>query len=91
MTDKVAHIICRFFSLYPVATPHVSGVAALVWSHFPALKAQQIRQAMEDSAKDLGTSGYDHFYGHGLVDAKAAFDQLDGGNTPPICTDQIAG
>ena len=74
-----------------MATPHVSGVAALVWSNFPELKAEQIRKAMEQSAKDLGISNRDDYYGHGLVNTKAAFDQIASGDIPPVCTDQIVG
>ena len=74
-----------------MATPHVSGVAALVWSNFPNLKGEQIRKAIEESAKDLGATGYDHYYGHGLVNAKAAFDQINSGDIPSVCTDKIDG
>ncbi|MFL5344997.1 MAG: S8 family serine peptidase [Hyalangium sp.] len=59
-----------------MSTPHVSGVAALVWSARPTLTAAQVRQLLEDSAKDLGTAGPDSTYGHGLVQAKAALDLL---------------
>lgn len=59
-----------------MATPHVSGVAALVWSHFPQCSANDIRLALRHSAKDLGEAGYDYQYGWGLVQAKDAFDYL---------------
>ena len=59
-----------------MATPHVTGVAALVWSHFPTMSAAQIWQALTDSAQDLGTSGRDDSFGHGFVQAKAAIDIL---------------
>jgi hypothetical protein len=64
-----------------VATPHVVGVAALVWSHFNFLTAIQIRNVLESTAKDLGESGRDDKYGHGLVDAKAAYDFLENAHT----------
>ncbi len=68
-----------------MATPHVSGVAALVWSACPALPAARVRKLLEDSAKDLGTAGHDDTYGYGLVQAKAALDLLQqtGGCPPP--------
>ena len=78
-------------SFLPVATPHVAGVAALVWSHFQGLKAEQIRKAIEQTAEDRGSSGYDVYYGHGISRAKAAFDDLQSGNIPSVCTDTIAG
>ncbi|WP_105255225.1 S8 family peptidase [Pseudoalteromonas sp. T1lg75] len=59
-----------------MATPHVSGVAALVWSHFPHCNNYEIRNALSASAMDLGEAGYDYKYGHGLVQAKAAYDHL---------------
>lgn len=59
-----------------MATPHVAGVAALVWSARPTLAAAQVRELLEDSAKDLGTDGFDEEHGHGLVQAKAAMTLL---------------
>ncbi|WP_158681437.1 S8 family serine peptidase [Pseudoalteromonas sp. T1lg88] len=59
-----------------MATPHVSGVAALVWSNFPECSANGIRMALRASAQDLGESGYDYAYGWGLVQAKDAVDYL---------------
>ncbi len=43
-----------------MATPHVSGVAALVWSANPRWSAAQIRKALEATAEDLGTAGRDN-------------------------------
>jgi serine protease len=59
-----------------MATPHVSGVAALVWSARPSLTAVQVRQILQESAKDLGPQGRDNTFGYGLVQAKAAMDRL---------------
>ncbi|NVJ67340.1 MAG: S8 family peptidase [Gammaproteobacteria bacterium] len=59
-----------------MATPHVSGVAALVWSHYPQCSNYDIRTALKNSAEDLGESGNDYAYGAGLVQAKAAYDYL---------------
>ena len=47
-----------------MATPHVSGVAALVWSQFPNKKAHEIREALTSTALDKGTPGRDDFYGY---------------------------
>jgi serine protease len=67
-----------------MATPHVSGVAALVWSQNPAWSNVQIRDALQKTAKDLGAAGRDTSYGFGLVQAKAAVAYLNnGGGTPP--------
>ena len=55
-----------------MATPYVSGVAALVWSNCPGLTNQQVRDQMDDTADDLGPAGWDQGYGHGRVDAEEA-------------------
>jgi len=61
-----------------MACPHVSGVAALVWSHHPSLSALEIREALEASAIDMGAPGRDDAYGHGLVRADLAMEHLGG-------------
>jgi serine protease len=66
-----------------MATPHVSGVAALVWSHFTGKTNAQIREALQKTAEDRGAAGKDNSYGWGIVKAKAAYDYLAGGGTPP--------
>ncbi len=65
-----------YFNGTSMATPHVSGVAALVWSHFPKCSAKQIRQVLNASAMEIGRPGKDPEFGFGLVQAKAARDRL---------------
>jgi serine protease len=62
-----------------MATPHVSGVAALVWSSNPAASNVDVRNALDSTALDLGTAGRDNSYGFGLVQAAAAIAALGGG------------
>ena len=57
-----------------MATPHVSGVAALIFGKNPKLTPDQVETIMERSAHDLGVPNYDTTFGWGLVDAKAALD-----------------
>ncbi len=61
-----------------MATPHVAGVAALLWNQpgAEACNKDDIRAAMENTALDLGAPGRDNAYGHGLVQAAAAFASL---------------
>lgn len=59
-----------------MATPHVSGVAAVVWSLHPGCSAEQIRASLNLSATDLGAVGRDAQFGFGLVQAKAAHDRI---------------
>lgn len=61
-----------YFDGTSMATPHVSAVAALVWSHNPACTAAQLRISLNNSALDLGSVGRDAKFGYGLVQAKAA-------------------
>lgn len=56
-----------------MATPHVSGVAALLWSHRPTWTNRQIRAALQQTAFDLGAPGVDAANGFGLVQAKSAY------------------
>jgi subtilisin family serine protease len=62
-----------------MATPHVSAVAALVWSNKPTCSNADIRNALAASAVDLGPVGRDVEYGFGLVQAKAALDKMGTG------------
>jgi len=62
-----------------MATPHVSGVAALIWSANPDWTNVQIREAMAMTALDLGDGGRDVYYGYGLVQAYDALQLLGGG------------
>lgn len=55
-----------------MATPHVSGVAALVWSNHLTCTNDQIRTTLQNTAEDLGAVGKDNSYGYGLVRASAA-------------------
>ncbi len=53
-----------------MAAPHVSGVAALIiGERGGSLQPAQVESLMRRSAEDLGKSGKDDFYGHGLVNA----------------------
>ncbi|WNZ56110.1 S8 family serine peptidase [Microbulbifer sp. MKSA007] len=67
----------EYFNGTSMATPHVAGVAALIWSHFPNCSNTDIRNALTATAEDLGDAGRDNAYGYGLIQAKAAYDYLD--------------
>lgn len=54
-----------------MATPHVAGVAALVYASGVA-KPALVRQRLDATASDLGAPGRDNLYGYGLVNASAA-------------------
>ena len=65
-----------FYDGTSMATPHVSAVAALIWSYKTTWTPAQIREALEKTAEDRGTAGRDNYYGFGIVRAKAALDYL---------------
>lgn len=62
-----------FYSGTSMATPHVSGVAALLIS-IGITNPDSIREAMENTATDLGPAGWDAEYGWGLINAYAALN-----------------
>jgi subtilisin family serine protease len=78
-----------FMSGTSMATPAVSGMAALVWSNHSGCTGTEIRDALKATAEDNGAAGHDVYFGHGIVKAKAASDYLTtngcGGDvTPPV-------
>ena len=61
-----------FFQGTSMAAPHVSGVAALLIAKGIATTPDQVRAVLTSTAKDLGSPGWDPYYGYGLVQAAAA-------------------
>ncbi len=59
-----------------MATPHVTGAAALIWDRWPSLTARQVSSILFESATDLGAAGVDAIYGHGLLNLSAAMSPL---------------
>jgi flagellar hook assembly protein FlgD len=55
-----------------MASPVVSGVAALILSKNPLLTPAQVEDIMKRSSVDLGNLGWDNYYGYGRVDAYEA-------------------
>ncbi len=60
-----------FYQGTSMAAPHVSGVAALVIAN-GVNGPDQVREALEATAEDKGTAGWDEEFGWGLVRADAA-------------------
>ena len=75
-TVAVKPVHYAYYDGTSMATPHVSAVAALVWSYFPNCSGQQIRASLGKSALDLGLTGRDEQYGHGLVQARTAYNRI---------------
>ncbi len=80
-----------YFDGTSMATPHVSGVAALVWSQDASCSNNDIRSVLTSTAVDLGPAGRDNAYGFGLVQAADAVTALGtdcggGGGSGGGCT-----
>jgi len=60
------------------ATPHVSGLAALILSRNPSLTASQVREIIRKTADDLENEGWDESYGYGRINAFRALQYLGG-------------
>ena len=65
-----------------MAAPHVAGLAALVWSAYPNYTNDQVEGRIEMAAVDLGSPGWDPYYGHGRIDAQAALCAPELGASP---------
>lgn len=68
-----------------MSTPHVSGVAALLFSYNMSASAATITNAITSTAEDLGAKGKDDLYGYGLVQAGKALAAMSRGiiTNPP--------
>jgi serine protease len=67
-----------------MACPHAVGVAALVWSAAPNASATDVKNAIINTAHDLGPTGRDPAYGYGLIDALAAAQLLAPSKFGPV-------
>ena len=65
-----------FFQGTSMATPHVSGLAGLLISR-GVTDPNDVRQAIEQTATDLGTTGWDEEYGWGLINPTSALTYYD--------------
>ncbi len=61
-----------FLSGTSMATPYVAGVAALVASLYPNMAPSSIKSQIERTADNLGTPGFDGFFGNGQINARRA-------------------
>jgi hypothetical protein len=80
-----------------MACPHVTGTAALVFTSLIDVvydtdgdgvwDAAEVRQRLQDTADDLGSLGWDEWYGYGLVDANEAAAAPSIDITPPTISE----
>lgn len=60
------------------ASPATAGVVALMMAANPALSPDDVAKHLFATAVDLGTAGFDNYYGHGRIDAAAAVEAVKG-------------
>jgi type VII secretion-associated serine protease mycosin len=59
-----------------MATPHVAGLAALIWSQNPSWSNEEVRAQIRNTAQDLGASGRDNQFGYGRINAAEAMSAV---------------
>ncbi len=67
-----------------MATAYVTGLATLIWSVDPNLTADQVQDAIQNSADDLGNPGPDMNFGRGRVNAQAALQAMAPPKAPTL-------
>jgi subtilisin family serine protease len=65
-----------FLSGTSMATPYVSGVAAVIKGNWPSLTSSQIADIIFQTADDVGAPGTDPVYGRGAVDITKALSPV---------------
>ncbi len=68
------------------ATPHVSGLAALMLALNGSLTNDELEQIIEDTAVDLGDPGRDDVFGYGRIDVPAALNRVNAPTATPTFT-----
>jgi hypothetical protein len=76
----------RTMSGTSMATPHVSGLSALVLSQNGALTPTQVRGLIEEKVNDLGPTGPDIYFGAGRMNAGLVLGTTPPGEVPPVPT-----
>jgi subtilisin family serine protease len=57
----------RHFSGTSAAAPQAAALAAVLWSRHPDWSPNQVRQALRQSAHDVGPPGHDYETGYGVI------------------------
>jgi len=79
-----------------MAAPHVAGVIALMKAVYPGMRPDELDALLSrgDLTDDLGDSGFDSQYGHGLMNAhkavQAALQLASGGRAQPVAVLSVA-
>ncbi|MEA1979787.1 MAG: S8 family serine peptidase [candidate division Zixibacteria bacterium] len=73
-----------FYQGTSMASPHVAGVAAGIIALDGSLTPAEVQTILQNSAVDLGSTGWDEEYGWGMLDAYAAYQAVGSSNDPPV-------
>lgn len=57
-----------------MATPHVSGLAALLYSQYPGIANWEVRAMLQSGTVKLGTPAWDPHFGYGRIDGLLTFE-----------------
>jgi subtilisin family serine protease len=61
-----------------MAAPLVSGLAALIWAKNPSATTSDVATVILNGSQDLGSAGWDPYYGWGRINAANALDAMPG-------------
>ena len=80
------------FSGTSMASPHAAGLAALVISQNPSRTNSEVRDLVQSSAEDLGSTGQDAHFGAGRINAYRALTGDTAPTSPPagLFTDDLS-
>jgi len=67
----------EFKSGTSMATPHVAGAAMVLWNKVPGASIDEVQDALQQGAIDLGAAGEDNTFGHGLLNYWNSIDVLN--------------
>jgi hypothetical protein len=71
-TDREGRPTYLYLSGTSMATPQVTGLAALILSYQPHLGVDELRDILITTTDDLGPVGWEDHYGHGRINAERA-------------------
>lgn len=71
------------------ATPIAAGVVALLKQAKTSATQDDIKNALKSTAKDIGPVGFDQVSGAGIIQGKAAYDQVVGHTLPKKLLDDV--
>jgi subtilisin family serine protease len=61
-----------------MATPHVAGLGALLYSQYSDIENWQVRLMLQSGVVDRGAPGWDEFFGYGRADCAALLETAPG-------------